>query len=305
MIMLFTLVLIGATIWGINNTLRKHYLEKGMGVDEMVVGTMLGAGIFSFVAQLIVQGTPEISDGFWIPFIITAVLNIAIQYLNVKAQKIEENSITAPIQGLTPIFTLLTSWVILREFPTTFGLIGILSIVLGAYVLGIKGARAETPKVLRFLPQKMQSSMQSWGAPWWRLVHSKGAMLSLLTAFLGSVALNYDKLATLNSSPMVRVGAGSLVMATVVYTVSKISGQWKGVNKGFYIAIGIGLLVGLADVLMNAGFFYGIVPYVGSLKRFQIIVTAILAAIFLKEKYGKTRIWAAAIIFGGIVLIAF
>ena len=52
-------------------------------------------------------------------------------------------------------------------------------------------------------------------------------------------------------------------------------------------------------------FAFGIVPYVASLKRFQIVVTTILAAIFLRERDWGFRLIASAIIVLGILLIAF
>ena len=52
-------------------------------------------------------------------------------------------------------------------------------------------------------------------------------------------------------------------------------------------------------------FAFGIVSYVASLKRFQIVVTTILAAIFLRERDWGFRLIASAIIVLGILLIAF
>src|SRR4030043_88520 len=128
MAMMFILVLVGAFFWGINNILRKHFLNKAKEeniyvVDEMVVGTMLGAGIFSIIVQFATQGPPKISEGFWIPFLITAVLNIGIQYLGVKATDIGNVSIVAALQSITPILTVASSWIILKESPTILGLI--------------------------------------------------------------------------------------------------------------------------------------------------------------------------------------
>ncbi|MDO8601394.1 MAG: DMT family transporter [bacterium] len=299
MAMMFLLVLSGAAIWGVVNVLRKYLFKKrNAPVEVAVVAVMLGASVFSSLAQLAWFGVPHISTAFWIPFAATAVLNIIIIYGQTKALKMEDASIIEPLQGITPIFVILTSWLMLREFPTPLGLLGILSVVLGVYVLNLKQS-----------DMKLPTGLHQWigllGKPWGRLFSSRGARLALITVMLASISLNFDKMVVVSSSPMMRASTVFLVVAATVYIISKIRGQWQKLDKGcFWPLFGIGLLIGLSNILMDWGFLYGIVPYVGSLKRFQIIVTTILAGIFLHEGDMRFRITAAAIMFAGIVLIA-
>lgn len=290
MAMLFVLVLSGAFFWGVVNILQKYHLGRGIPANVMLVGVMLGVSLFGFGSQVIVFGLPKVSVGFWFPAVATVLLGIVNQGANMKALKMEDASIVSALQGLTPVFVLGTSWLMLKEFPTFFGLLGILSIVAGTYVLNLKGKGTGSGPF----------------APWVRLVSSKGALLALLSAFMGSISLPFEKVAVLNSSPMFIVGFefGGIALAT--YVISKATGRWKEANtKNFLTAFGIGLILGIANVLMISGFLFGIVPYVGALKRFQIIVTTILAALVLKEKYGPQRIAAGVILVIGIVLIAF
>lgn len=293
MAMLFFLVLLGAFFWGVTNVLRKHFLENAA-VDLVVVATMLGAAAFALPAQFILLGTPEFKPGLWAPLAGDIILNIGIQYLGIVALKLESAALVAALQGLTPLFLVLTSWLMLKEFPTAFGLIGILITVLGLYFLNLQELKGGKGK------------FQAAYAPWVSLFRSKGALIALSTAILGSIALNFNKVVVLNSSAVIRTSLVFLPVALVVYGVSLTTGKWQKIDKSkFWPLFGIGLLVGLAGVLMDSGFLYGIVPYVGTLKRFQIIVTAVLAGIFLKEKYAGSRVIAAIIIVIGIVLLAF
>lgn len=306
--MLFLLVGTGAFLWGITNILKKYYLrDHDVSVDVVVVGTTLGVSVFAFLAQFVWLGVPKISAGFWGVFAVTAFLNIGIQYWEVKALKLEDVSIVAALQGMTPMFVIMTSWILLKEFPTPYGLVGIGFIVLGTYILNLKGSDVKLPaKLQQVLPHWLHQRIGLYGLPWLRLFSSRGARLAFFTAFLGSISLNFDKLAVLNSNPMILTGSVFLTVASFVYLNSKISGRWKQLNKScFWLLFGVGLLLGLAAVLMNSGFLYGIVPYVGALKRMQIIWTALLASIFLGEKYSGFRLGAAAIILIGIFLIAF
>ncbi len=300
MVMMFLLVCGGASVWGVVNILRKYlFKNRDAPVEVAVVATALGASIFSVAAQSVWFGMPRLSTSFWWPFAATAVLNIGITYFQNKALKMGDASIIEPLQGITPILVILTSWLMLREFPTIPGLFGIFSVVLGIFVLNLQGSDI-----------KLLTNFRQWiewlGKPWSRLFSSRAARFALITVVLGSIALNFDKMAVVGAGPMVRGSGVYLVSAVSIYTISRTSGQWQKLDKTcFWPLFGIGLLLGLANILMDWGFLYGIVPYVGSLKRFQIIVTALLAGIFLHEGNMGFRITAAIIMFIGIVLIAF
>jgi len=293
--LVFLLVLSGATVWGISNVLRKYlFRERSTPVEVAVVATMLGASSFLFITQFIWFGLPKVSVPFWWFFPVTALLNIGIIYWGNKALQIEDASVAEPIQGTTPIFVILTSWLILRELPTFWGAIGILITVFGVYILTLK--------------RSDMGSIRGFVQPWNRLFHSRGARLALLAAILGSISLNFDKLVVLHSTPAMRGASVFLVVAIVVLGISLARGQWQRLDKSCFGSLfGIGLLLGVSNVLMDWGFVFafGIVPYVGSLKRFQIIVTNFLAGVFLHEGDWLFRMAAAAIIFGGIVLLAF
>lgn len=309
MIELFLLVIGGAFLWSVTLIIQKHFLkEKKVGPEVMTVAVMLGAGLASFVFQLILVGIPKVSMNFWVPFAITAILNIVIQYGAIKAQALEDVSITSALGGLTPLFVVLTSWILLGEFPTTYGLLGIIVITLGVYTFNLKGGDIKLSARLQgIIPERLHQSVLFYGAPLIRLFSSKGAILALLTAILASIALIFDKMAVLNSNPMIFTGGAFLVVAISVYGVSKATGNWKKLDKShFWSLFATGLIfLGMATVLMNSGFFFGIVPYVGALKRIQIVFTVIFASIFLGEKYGALRLLSAAMIVIGILFLAF
>lgn len=306
--MLFLLVCSGAVFWGVTNILRKHFLrDRQVGVEVMVVATMLGASMFSFGANFILFGTPEISTGFWWPFAITTIITIIFVYGEVLALKLEDVSIVSALLGITPIFVILTSWLLLREFPTFYGLIGIGLIVLGTYFLNLKGFNVKLPtKLEKIIPQKFHQPTLFFSAPLLRLFSSKGAIIALFIAIIAAISLNFDKQVVLNSNPAMRAASVFLVVAIVVYGVSIVRGRWQKLDKTYFWPIfGIGLLLGLANILMDSGYLYGIVPYVGALKRTQVLWTVIFAGIFLKEKHTVLRLGAAAIIVSGIILLAF
>ena len=309
MLTVYEFVLIGAVIWGITIILRKHSFNR-FKVDQwtMIVGSMLSAGIVASSWQFIYYGTPSITDkGFWMPFAIAALLSIVIQSANVISINLEDASLVGAIQGLTPILILISGWITLKEFPTLFGLMGVLSVVVGLYLFRWEGEK-ETLKLLKKMPAgKLRYIAHLFGKPLARLFHSTGARIALLSAVSGAIAIGYGKTAVLHSNPATQAGAQFFTVALAVFIFARATGRWKGIDKGFYISCAIGVLVGIAEILFNSSYLFpfGLVAYVGTIKRFQIVVTAILATVFLKEKFGPVKIAAATVIFAGIVLIAF
>lgn len=286
----------GATVAGVYSVFEKRiFRDRKAPVVVSVVATMSGAGSFLSVAQFVQFGVPHVSMPFWGFFAVTAVLNVGIVYFQQKALSIEDASIVVPLRGITPILVILTSWLILRErVPTVWGLLGILTTVLGVYFLGLKWSDIR--------------SVRGLVSPWSRLVHSGGARLAILPVVLGSISLNFDKLMVAHSTPAMRGALVFLFVAIVVLGVSVVRGQWQKLDKSYFLPLfGIGLCMGLSNLLMDWGFAFGfgIVAYVGSLKRFQIVVTTILSVIFLHERDKVFRIVASIIIFGGLLLLAF
>lgn len=199
------------------------------------------------------------------------------------------------------------SWLILREWPTFWGRVGIACIALGSYILYLKGSDVALPVPLaRILPHAWRAPVLFYGAPWLRIFSSKGARLALLTAYLGAVCVNFDKLATLRASPMIYTGGAFLVVSSFVYIWSRVSGRWQTIEKRHMTPLlVVGIITGLCAILMNAGYLYGIVPYVGALKRTQIFWTVLFSGMFLGEKNTALRMTGATIIFLGTALIIF
>lgn len=290
MTMMFVLVLLGSSLWGATNVLKKPLL-KNMDVSFMIVATMLGAAVAALPAQFIIFGKPSFPMGLWLPLVGNIISNIAIQYFGLRALKLEDASIVAALQGWSTPLIVVTSWFILKEFPTIPGLIGILITTIGTHILNLQGTKTNRERFI---------------TPWLRLASSKGARFALFAAVSIAIAINFDKMVVVQSGPIMRTSMVFFAVATFTYLAASATGKWQKIDKTkFWPLFGIGLLMGIANVIMDGGLLFGIVPYVGSLKRFQIVTTAVLAALFLKEKYAKPRVVASIIIVIGMIFLAF
>ena len=64
-------------------------------------------------------------------------LDIIALLLYMKAIKVSPLSLTLPFLSLTPVFLIGTSYIILGERPDRSGFIGIVLVVIGAYLLNV------------------------------------------------------------------------------------------------------------------------------------------------------------------------
>ena len=184
---------------------------------------------------------------------------------------------------------------------------GIGLIAVGAYVMYLHGRMVELPRMLRRIPERWQPKVTYWGGPWLRLFSSKGARLALLVAYLGSVAISFDKLVVTNSNPLFRTGATFTFVALCILAYSWGRGAWQNIPKERNVLLKIllvGAMLGAADALYSAGYLYSTAAYVGSLKRTQILWSVILAWLILKEGSPRQRIAGGAIMFAGAALLS-
>lgn len=309
--MLFLLVCGGAIFWGLGNVLQKHFLStKKVHEDVVVVATMLGASTTSFLAEFLINGFPKVSPEFWGPFAITATLNVFMVYFSVKAKKLEDVSVVVPLAATMPVFVIFMSWLILGEVPTYWGKIGIVVVSVGSYVLMLRDGEVPLPNMfVRTLPKSWHEPVRFYCMPWFRIASSRGAQLALLTAYLGSISSNFDKLATLHASPMIFTGGAFGTVAFFIFIWSKMKtgeNSWDAQSKEyFWHLFFLGALMGAYTSVINAAYYFAIVPYVGTLKRTQIFWTVIFSGLLLGEKNTGLKLIGAAIIFVGSVLIAF
>jgi len=103
-------------------------------------------------------------------------LLIIANFLLIRAVQISHLSLTIPYLAFTPVFTLFTLWVILDEFPSTAGVVGILLIPIGAIIL------------------QKTSVVPGSRLTWRSFTREKGIFYTIIVAIIWSVTGNYDKI---------------------------------------------------------------------------------------------------------------
>jgi drug/metabolite transporter (DMT)-like permease len=208
--------------------------------------------------------------------------------LYMKAIKVSPLSLTLPFLAFTPIFIILTGWLLLGEAVSPTGLLGILAIVAGAYVLNLSHAK------------------DGFFSPFKAILREKGSRLMLVVSFIYSLTSVLGKLAVLHSDP--------LFFGVVYYAVFTLF------MLGFMpLANGAGMSCLLKRPL--AGFVIGAITaleilshmkaislvqaaYMIAVKRTSLVFGVLYGAWLFREEKPAERLAGAAIMVSGVFLIA-
>lgn len=257
--------------------------------DEYVIAWALHFFVLVFVAPLLlVVEIPEIGSRFWEALIITAILDALVAIIYMKAIKASDLSITIPMITFTPLFLLITAPLIVGEFPSTIGTVGISLIVFGAYFMKIT---------------EMHNGLI---APFHALLKERGPKLMLVAAFIWSITSSYDKVGVLNSSPIFWIVAINGFISLLLFPIAffKSKEQLLAVPRKLRVLAPIGFLGALALVFQMTALKLTLVAYVISIKRAGVIFGVLFGHFIFKERGVKERLLGAIIMVLGVVLIA-
>jgi drug/metabolite transporter (DMT)-like permease len=214
-------------------------------------------------------------------------LEVTAIFFYIKAIKVSPLSLTTPFLSLTPVFLIVTSFLILGEVPDRSGLIGIFLITGGAYLLNLHHGKKGILAPLR------------------SIVQEKGSLMMIGVAFIYSVTSNLGKIATLHSSPLFFGMFYTLVLTMVItpfvfFRVMKISFNFKPQLKTF-------LLIGFFYALMTIAHYQAIarveVVYMISIKRMSLVFSVLYGGlVFHEENIGERLVGSLVMIMGAIFI---
>jgi len=236
---------------------------------------------------LALDGWPELQPGLLPVLLVFSVMIAAGSLLIIRATRVAPLSTSMPILSFTPAFLLGTSWLMLGERSGPLGTVGVLAIVLGAYVLNVH--------------QRSVGLL----APLKALVTSRGSLYVLGTALIYAVTANLGKIGILKSSATFFTAAAYLVVSLLVlpWMLRTAAGQGRVLRAH----AGALLLMGAAAAVMMICYALAvqltIVPYVIALKRTNGLFSVLFGLLLFREGRIRQSLLGAAIMFAGVVLI--
>lgn len=225
---------------------------------------------------------------FWIPTILIWIgfypLN---QFLYISAVKHGELSKILPLSSLGPVLSLLLGWLLLSQAPSIVATIGIFIIVMGIYVLNLKGQYLHNPLKI--------------------FTADKANLYTLFGLIINAMAGVLDKRAIDASAPMYYSFVSTLGAVVVMFISARATGvselpQIKRQAKPLLIA---GILFGLSYAAYILALVSGPLAYVMAIRSScALLVGSLIGLRFFKESFTKPKLVALTLILTGSALLA-
>jgi drug/metabolite transporter (DMT)-like permease len=232
-----------------------------------------------------ISALQELTRGnFWPLLLGSSLLNVAAFYFFVRAYRLSDASLAAPLLLLTPVLMLVTSPILVGQRVSALGAVGVVLSVAGGFVLALSepGARPRA---------SLMTFIRDPG------VHSMG-----LTAAIYSVTANMDKLGVEASTPVFWVAAAFDTIAAASLLLL-LASRPRAVSLS---QLRYACAAGAANAVGNVTQMYALtllfVPYVIALKRTSALFTVIVGGLALGENF-RTRLLGAAIMFAGAAVV--
>jgi len=247
--------------------------------------------ISMFFLLMIMGGFPNTTISFFRYMLISAILDVFAFLSFFAAVKISPISLLAPLGSFGPVFTAIIASFTIGEIPNSFGLLGILLTVVGAYFLHIGDIKQGILK------------------PFESLIKFKGARIYMIAPLLWSITPIFQKKAIFETNPTTPLFASfaGIVFITLfispfaVRSIGKIRSFVKGDFKILFI---FGIFEALSQLAAYTAFSQAQVGYVTAILRMSSLFTIILGGKLLKETRIRERLVGASIMISGALLLA-
>jgi drug/metabolite transporter (DMT)-like permease len=264
--------------------------KKALATDNdtyLVAWVRIGYAVPFLIFILPFIDIPELDNIFFIVTFVLIPLEITALILYMKAISISPLSLTLPFLSLTPVFLIGTSHIILGESPNKTGLMGIILVVIGAYLLNIHTIKRGILEPLKAVGKE------------------KGSVLMIIVAFIFSITANFGKVAVQHSSPIFFSVFYSILLSAFLFLI--VSFKTKRVLTKIVSQPLLFLFIGIAMAIMIITHLKAIslveVSYMISVKRLSLLIGVIYGAVFFKETNIKERLLGSSVMVMGVVLI--
>ncbi len=286
----FSLSLLSAFTLASSDAMAKRYLQGYSAVEMTLVRFVLsGLLLLPLVPNMDLSTTTPV---FWGEMLVLALMEISAMLIYMGCIRDYPLALTTPYLSFTPLFTVLTGWLILSETLSLAGLGGILLIVAGAWLLN--------------LHHLDRLSWRTCMIPLMAMGRHPGSRRMLGVAFLYSLTLTLSKavMQTLPPSPafgalyFVVTGSVALLLAGL-WRPSAIPALWRRPVPNLAVAALMALMV-----LTHFTAIQQIeAAYMVTVKRYSLLFAILYGAWWFKEEHLWRNLPAGMLMLVGIGLI--
>lgn len=259
--------------------------------DEYIVGWSGIALSTPFLAILYFSyNTVPFNSDLFKTLIFVMPFEVIATILYYKALRSTDISLSVPFLALTPVFVILTGFLLLGERVKPAGVAGILLITIGVYSLNWKEARYGLSHPIK------------------AILLNKGSMYMVLVALIYSLTSVLSKRAMLFSSPQAIpfIYNISLTICMAPFVLYRLKKGRSTINKDYRIAASfviLGLLFGLSSMFYFKSVALTGVAYAISIKRLSLLLSVGYGWLFFRERDIYIRLFSTFCMFLGVVLV--
>lgn len=242
---------------------------------------------FQVLLLLLLGQLSAVSIDFILLILAAAIFDLVAFSLSFWSIKHEEISLTSPIASFNPVFVTIFAIFFLGETPNLAKWIGIITIVLGAYLLNISEAKGGLLKPLK------------------KLFLNKPVQAFLFANLIWGITPVFQKKAIQLTSPMMASTIENILLLLMLLPLvyGKIKPNGKAFKKEIPIFLILGSIGALGTVAAYTAFSLTYVGYASAVFKLSTLFTIIIGGVFLKETNTKERLLGGLVMFLGIILI--
>jgi drug/metabolite transporter (DMT)-like permease len=268
------------------DALSKKILDDN--VDPSIVAWVrVGYAVPFMVIIIPFIDKPELDGVFYMATFMAIPFDMIALLLYMKAIKVSPLSLTLPFLSLTPVFLIGTSYIILGERPDRSGFIGIILVVIGAYLLNV------------------HTISRGLFEPFKAIAKEQGSVLMIIVAFTFSIGVCFGKIAIQHSDPIFFSIAYSFLLSFFLFLVISFRTKQffsKAISRPVPFLL-IGILITIMVITHVKAISLVEASYMISVKRLSILFGVIYGVIFFKETNIKERFLGATVMVSGIIMI--
>jgi uncharacterized membrane protein len=224
-----------------------------------------------------------------VPYLLVSGIAETVYFLGLgKAYESGDLSIVYPVARSSPVFVTIAAAIFLGEKLSLIGLLGILIIFIGVYVLHLKGLTQDD--LVAPITYLMSGS-------------SRYAVIAALGTTVYSIT---DKLGVTTVDPLLySFWLGFSVTGMMIIVTLKRRGL-QAIRDEFSSSFRITF----AGLLMRGGYMMVLyamslaqVSYILALRQISVVLGALMGVVFLRESYGKVRIIGSLLILIGVFIL--
>ena len=270
-------------------------LRKKISYVSSPVYVFMSMGIVAVILSTVSLFLPSESIGSTLNnpplLLVLGLINIAALRLNLFAFKHEELSYITPMFALTPIYAALFAFVTIGEQPSALGLLGVITITIGVYIVTKTNGVSFKDSLLR-------------------ITQNKGARAGMLVpiAYAAGSTINKDLL-NQGVTPLASVAAVTAIMSlwhvyVIPFRRQELADTLSNAKLTKTIiltaVLGVGS-IGFAALALNDAF----TSYTLSIRRLDVLITVIIGWKFMNDSNTKQRLIGAVILTAGVVFVSF